>query len=160
MDLNMLRRTERIWILKLMFRISMNFMIHSSVTSQSQIVKIWSETKVIKLINENLFVIFFNFFMTKHEQKFSKSQAMKVVSLLSCLVFVIFILSKVHANSYKFIKIENYASSNENVFKINSLEVSSTRLNFTYDIIQPFTKIFVCFTFDWLLINLEGFFST
>lgn len=60
----------------------------------------------------------------------------------SAFVFII-VTVLANGNSYKFVKVENFSSSNESVFKINSLEISSTRLNFTYDILQPFTKIFV-----------------
>lgn len=63
------------------------------------------------------------------------------------LGFLVIIVSvPVHGNSYKFLKVENFKSSDENIFKINSFEVSSSRLNFTFDILQPLTKIYVSFS--------------
>jgi hypothetical protein len=60
---------------------------------------------------------------------------MKVVKVL------ILICNLAFAVEYKFLKVENFSSTNENVVACERFEMSPTRINVTFDIKQPIDKI-------------------
>lgn len=55
--------------------------------------------------------------------------------------FFVWFVPLVSAVDYKFLKVENFSSSNENVAVVETFVVSPSRINVTFTVKQPVDKI-------------------